>query len=356
MKSENTVDNLLKSYTKDFGGDVIRKGSEIPEHPRIPTGIFAMDLALGGGLPKGKISMLYGKEDSGKSLLLYKIIATHQFLFPKEKCILVDIENNYETSWAEKIGIDVEALTVISPDHAAQASDMVEGLLYADGVGLVAYDSIGAMITQNELESSADKQAVGGASLLIGKMMRKIIVAQSKVSRSNDRHPSFVCVNQVRSKIGGMYANEQHLPGGSTLKYACNCIIQLYGKPVKDSKYHDTIAIKLETDAQIKKYKFPITTPAFKYNIITYPHDGLAVGECYDFNTVSHYLKDLGIMKKAEKGTGYICCNKTYKTVSELKKRYFDEKDFGANIRALITKKVLEKNSIDKPVSEQEKI
>ena len=124
--SENTVDGLLKQFDKQYGEGVVHAGDEVEDFPRFSTGLFSMDLALGGGLPKGHMTQIYGKQDSGKSLLVYKMIATHQQQFPEETCILVDIEDNYETKWAEKIGINVKKLVVLSPEHTAQAIDMIE--------------------------------------------------------------------------------------------------------------------------------------------------------------------------------------------------------------------------------------
>lgn len=352
--SENNSTQLMKQFSKEFGDEVIHTGDQVEEGPRFSTGVFAMDLALGGGLPKGHATQIYGKQDSGKSLLVYSIIAHHQKEFPEEKCVLIDIESNFEKSWAEQIGIDTQAIIIVTPDHVANAIDMIEGLLYAEDVGLIVIDSVGAMMTQNELESSADKMAVGGASLLVSKMMRKITIAQSKIRRLEDRHPSVILINQVRVKIGQMYGDPDHLPGGSALQYAVNCTIRLYGKPVMDKKVHDAIPVKLETTATIKKYKFPITNQAFKYDIITYAHNGYKVGSCYDWNTVSHYLKDLGYLKKARKGAGYTCLGENFKTISELKFKALEDFAFYSHLKSVITQTVLEKNKVlSEPVSKK---
>lgn len=352
--TDNNSAQLMKQFTKEFGDGVIHTGDQVEEGPRYTTGVFAMDLALGGGLPKGHMTQIYGKQDSGKSLLAYSIIANHQKEFPKEKCVLIDIESNFEKTWGEQVGIDTKEIIIVTPEHVANAIDMLEGLLYAEDVGLIVIDSIGAMITQNELESEAAKMAVGGASLLVSKMVRKMIVAQSKIRRTEDRYPSVICINQVRVKIGQMYGDPDHLPGGSALQYAANCTIRLYGKPIMDKKVHDAIPVKLETTAAIKKYKFPITNQAFKYDIITYAHNGYAVGSCYDWNTVSHYLKDLGYLKKARKGAGYTCLGEKFKTISELKFKALVDFEYYSHLKAVITQTVLEKNKVlSEPISKQ---
>lgn len=337
--SENTVDQLVKQYAKSYGEEIVHTGDEVLECPRFSTGILPLDLALGGGLPKGCSIQIFGKQDSGKSLLVYKIIATHQKEFPKEKCILVDIENNYDAVWAKKIGILTKKLFVINPEHIEQTIDIIQGLIHAEDVGLVVVDSVGAMIGQNELESEASKMKVGGNALQVSKMVRKLTVAQSKIRRTEDRYPSVIFINQVRVKIGVVYGSDEHLPGGTALQFMVNCSIRLYGKLIIDKTYHESVPIKIETSATLTKYKFPIVSRNAKYEIITLEHQGNRVGSCYEWGTVSRYLKDLGYLQKAK--TSYTLFDKEYKSIKMIKEKYLTDSKFATKTKDVITQTLL---------------
>ena len=337
--TENTVEQLVKQYAKSYGEEIVHTGDEILECPRFFTGILPLDLALGGGLPKGCSIQIFGKQDSGKSLLVYKIISTHQKEFPKEKCILVDIENNYDAVWAKKIGINTKKLYVINPEHIEQTIDIIEGLIHAEDVGLVVVDSVGAMIGQNELESEASKMKVGGNALQVSKMVRKLTVAQSKIRRTEDRYPSVIFINQVRVKIGVVYGSDEHLPGGTALQFMVNCSIRLYGKLIIDKTFHDSVPVKIETSATLTKYKFPIVSRNAKYDIITLEHQGNKVGSCYEWGTVSRYLKDLGYLQKGK--TNYKLFDKEYKSIKLIKEKYFTDSKFADKTKQVITQTLL---------------
>ena len=337
--SENTVAQLVKQYEKHYGEDVVHTGDEVLECPRFSTGILSLDLALGGGLPKGCSIQIFGKQDSGKSLLVYKIIATHQKEFPKEKCILVDIENNYDAVWAKKIGIDTKKLYVVTPEHIEQTIDIIEGLVHAEDVGLVVVDSVGAMIGQNELESEASKMKVGGNALQVSKMVRKLTVAQSKIRRTEGRYPSVIFINQVRVKIGVIYGSDEHLPGGTALQFAVNCSIRLYGKLIIDKAVNDSVPVKIETSATLTKYKFPIISRNAKYDIFTLEHAGNKVGSSYEWGTASRYLKDLNYLIKS--GNTYWLFDKEYKTIKEIKERFITQIKFSTKVKEVITQTLL---------------
>lgn len=338
--SENTVEQLVKQYTKSYGEDIVHVGDEVLECPRFSTGILPLDLALGGGLPKGCSIQIFGRQDSGKSLLVYKIIATHQQEFPKEKCILIDIENNYDSVWAAKIGIETKKIYIVTPETIEQTIDILEGLVHAENVGLVVVDSVGAMIGQNELESEASKMKVGGNALQVSKMVRKLTVAQSKIRRTEDRYPTVIFINQVRVKIGVIYGSDEHLPGGTALQFAVNCSIRLYGKLIIDKAIHDSVPVKIETSATLTKYKFPIVSRNAKYEIITLEHQGQKVGSCYEWATISRYLKDLGYMEKVK--TKQVLFEQEYSSIQEIKERYLTKPKFAHKVKQVVIKTLLE--------------
>jgi len=238
-------------------------------------------------------------------------------------CVWVDVENNHTPEWAEALGVDTKALIVLTPDYAEQAVDMVEASLHSEDLGLIVVDSLGAMVTMLESESSAEKVQVGGNSLVIGKLARKCTLALSKMKKAN-RFPSLVCINQIRFKIGG-YGNPEHMPGGSTLRHACSLILRLYGKNVIDSKVHSAIPARSEVSCIITKYKFFIAARVAEYKVSLIAHDGHPIGYIHDWPTMVGYLKKGGFLGKADKGSGWVCMGDNYKTLAEIYDRMSEE-------------------------------
>lgn len=198
---KNDVASLVKAFKKDFGEATAITGGQEVDVPRIPTGILHLDIATGGGIPKGRNTIIYGPESSGKTNICLKIIANYQRLYPKETCVFVDIEGTYDVKWAKKLGVDVDSLVRLRPLTAEEAVDMVQAVLLAEDCGLVVVDSLAALITDNEAESEAAKAAVGGASAHIGKMVRKTTQALNKADMQG-RSPTLIYVNQTRFKVG----------------------------------------------------------------------------------------------------------------------------------------------------------
>ena len=152
---------------------------------------------------------------------------------------------------------------------------MVEAFLYAKDVFCVGLDSVAALSTQNEIDSSAEKASVGGASNVIGKMFRKTTVSFNKMRNQGLMPPAFIGINQIRNKIGVMFGDPETMPGGQTMKFLSSLTVRLYGK----NKIEKTISSELpafkETTAVIKKAKVGVTKYNFEYDLCMLPHNGI---------------------------------------------------------------------------------
>ena len=142
QKASLSAASLLTTFQKDMGDGVGSFGGMTVNTDRIPTGLFELDLALAGGFPVGKVSMIYGPESSNKTNIALLAVANHQRLWPKLVCVFVDLENEFAPDWAAKLGVDTTKLIVLRPAYAEQAVDMIEGLLLADDVGLIVLDAV----------------------------------------------------------------------------------------------------------------------------------------------------------------------------------------------------------------------
>ncbi len=333
-----TIKEVLAKYKKSLGDTIGAFGGHEMSMERIPTGIFAFDLATGGGFPKGRCSCIFGPESSNKTNIALMAIASNQKINPKEINVYVAIEP-FDGVWAAKMGVDVEKLLVVYPSFAEEAIDMIEGFLLSEDCGIVVLDSIAAMITVQEADSDATK-ANPGAPLIVGKLVRKTIFALREAEKVG-RAPTLIYINQNRFKIGVMYGNPEEMPGGQAPRFQAALWVRVHGKNVIDSKVHSTLPVLKETNFTIKKFKVPITSASGVFQLVVHPHSNMAIGETADWSTIKAYLNDLGAMVKSPDGKGWLIIHQPYPTQEAFRKKVYEDKTFGRNVRLAIINKVM---------------
>ena len=327
-----TIADFVKAANKKYGDTTMTKGSaKLQDCERIPTSIFPLDLALGGGFPMGAISEVYGPESSGKTNIALKAIATHQKMFPDLKCIFVDVEHAFDGPWAVKMGVNVERLEVISPDNADQIVDMVEGLMGVDDCGLIVVDSIAAMASVSELKKDAGTMQVGGNSIVVGQLIKKAMIAQSAAAK-NDNYPTLICINQIRFKIGVMFGDPETTPGGNALRFYAKLRVRCYGKNEIIKEVSATMPAFKKTSVVVKKWKVPIVAVNCEYLMAMIPHSGLHIGELEDWNTISNFAKNYGLIAKI-KG-GWSLDGKVYPTLTDMKDAVRNNFDLGIALKS----------------------
>lgn len=331
-KTTVRVADLLGQFQKTMGEDVGSFGGTLVNSERIPTGLFPLDLGLGGGFPRGRVSMIYGPESSNKTNIALRAIAMHQILWPDLVCMFFDIENSFDPTWAERLGVQTEKLVVIRPAYGEQIVDMVESSLFADDCGLIVIDSLAALLTTSEAEASAERANVGTSGLLTGKLSRKVTHALAQAEKKS-RSPTVIYINQVRLKVGILYGDPETIPGGNAPRFQCSLIVRVYGKNEMDKQYSSTMPVRKKVTYVVKKWKCPILTASGVFEMIMIPHNGLDVGQCDDFNTVSTYMKALGKFEKGPKDKGWIINGETYQTIQPFKDKLYGDINFGAGIR-----------------------
>jgi recombination protein RecA len=181
--------------------------------PVIPTGSIGLDLALGvGGIPRGRVSEIYGPESSGKTTLTLHIIAEAQKL--GGTCAFIDAEHALDMNYARRLGVNTDELLISQPDFGEQALEIADLLVRSGAVDLVVIDSVAALIPQSELEGNMGETQVGGQARLMSHALRKLTGSIHK-SRT-----AVMFVNQIRMKIGTMgYGNPETTTGGHALKF-----------------------------------------------------------------------------------------------------------------------------------------
>jgi recombination protein RecA len=208
------VDAAILAIEKQFGsGSIMRLGSaEKQQVDTIPTGSIALDLALGvGGVPRGRITEIFGPESSGKTTLCQHVIAEAQR--KGGVAAFIDVEHALDPGYARACGVNVDELLVSQPDTGEQALEITETLIRSGGIDAVVVDSVAALVPRAEIEGEMGDSFVGIQARLMSQALRKLTGA---VSRSNT---SLIFTNQLREKIGVMFGNPETTPGGRALKF-----------------------------------------------------------------------------------------------------------------------------------------
>jgi recombination protein RecA len=208
------VSAAILAIEKQFGaGSIMKLGSrERQAVDSIPTGSIALDLALGvGGIPRGRITEVFGPESSGKTTLCQHVIAEAQR--HGGIAAFIDVEHALDPAYARACGVNVDELLVSQPDTGEQALEITETLIRSGGVDIVVVDSVAALVPRAEIEGEMGDSFVGIQARLMSQALRKLTGA---VSRSNT---SLVFTNQLREKIGVMFGNPETTPGGRALKF-----------------------------------------------------------------------------------------------------------------------------------------
>jgi recombination protein RecA len=208
------VEAAILSIEKQFGrGSIMRLGSsERQAVDFIPTGSIALDLALGvGGIPRGRMTEIFGPESSGKTTLCQHVLAEAQ----KRGGVVafIDVEHALDPGYARACGVNVDDLLVSQPDTGEDALQITETLIRSGGVDCVVLDSVAALVPKAEIEGEIGDSFVGIQARLMSQALRKLAGA---VSRSNT---ALVFTNQLREKIGVMFGNPEVTPGGRALKF-----------------------------------------------------------------------------------------------------------------------------------------
>jgi recombination protein RecA len=205
-----TIDKIEKDFGKGSVMMMNEKSQDVMEV--IPTGSLGLDVALGvGGLPRGRIVEIYGPESSGKTT-----IAIHAIAEAQKKggmCAIIDAEHAFDSSYAKKLGVDVDNLLISQPDYGEQALEIADRLILSGALDVVVIDSVAALVPKGELEGEMGDSKMGLQARLMSQALRKLTATINKTNT--------ICIfiNQLREKIGVMFGNPETTTGGNALKF-----------------------------------------------------------------------------------------------------------------------------------------
>lgn len=254
-KKTEAVRIAMEQITKAYGDGAIMKLGESQANQKIeviPTGCLPIDLALGiGGLPRGRITEIFGPEASGKTTVCLHIIAEAQKM--GGTAAFIDAEHALDSSWAAAIGVDINNLLISQPDNGEQALEIVETLVRSNAVDVIVIDSVAALVPKAEIEGEMGDSMMGVQARLMSQALRKLTGA---ISRSKT---VVIFTNQIRQKIGVMFGNPETTPGGLALKFYASVRIDI--RKIANIKTSDGTSVGSQHRARIIKNK---VSPPFK--------------------------------------------------------------------------------------------
>ena len=252
------IDLAMAQIEKQFGAGSIMKLGEAHkiDVATIPTGSLSLDLALGGGLPQGRIVEIYGPESSGKTTLALHAVAEVQK--SGGTAAFIDAEHALDPEYAARIGINLDTLLISQPDTGEQALEIVETLVRSSAVDIVVVDSVAALVPRAEIEGDMGDAHVGLQARLMSQALRKLtgVISKSKTT--------VVFINQLRLKIGVMFGNPEITAGGQALKYYASVRMDIRGsEQIKDGdqsigKHVKVKIVKNKVAAPFKVAEFDI--------------------------------------------------------------------------------------------------
>ncbi len=253
-EKQKVLESTLKTIEKKFGTGAIMRLGEAPRQKVdvIPTGSLALDVALGiGGIPRGRITEIYGPESGGKTTLALHVIAQAQR--QGGVAAFIDAEHALDPNYARALGVDTDDLLISQPDTGEQALEIAELLVRSGAVDVIVVDSVAALVPAAEIEGEMGDAHVGLQARLMSQALRKLT---AMLAKSNT---AAIFINQLREKVGIMYGNPETTPGGRALKFYASVRLDVrrVGQPIKkkDTPIGNRVKVKVTKNKLAPPFK-----------------------------------------------------------------------------------------------------
>lgn len=298
MVIQGELQATIKDIEKEFGINTIMAASDVDQPDRISTGVFILDLALLGGIPFNRCSMVVGERHAGKSTIANLVAASAQVMYPDQIPVIVDVEGTFDAVWAGKLGVNLDNLLIAKCESGEMAIDVTDAVVGSRETSLVIIDSIAAVVPMKELDTSAEDQFIGLQARLMGNLIRKVTNGLVR-ERKRNHNVTILFINQFRSKIGGWigHGDPRSIPGGRAVEFCTSVQFEIKNK---ENKNNDSRGIEAVTTNEhsfiIKKNKLNNGPRSGEFVLIRQDDEktGLREGQVDDGITLLAYAKKMG--------------------------------------------------------------
>ena len=286
MDKKEALAQAMKQIEKDFGkGSIMRLGDDSGRRDvkAVSTGILPLDVALGiGGLPRGRITEIYGPESGGKTTVALHMIASVQS--QGGTAAFIDAEHALDPVYAKRLGVDVDNLLLAQPDTGEQGLDIAETLIRSAAIDIVVIDSVAALVPKSEIDGEMGDASVGLHARMMSKAMRKLAGVISKTDTIA------VFINQIREKVGVMFGNPETTTGGRALKFYSSVRLEVRkGEPLKQGT--EVVGNRVKIKVAKNKVAPPFRTAEFD---LIYGEGYLRVGSILDMGVTFEIVNKAG--------------------------------------------------------------
>ncbi len=331
---EDTISSIEKTYGK---GSIMKLGDGVIAHVEaIPTGALSLDYALGiGGIPRGRVTEIYGPESSGKTTLCLHVIAEAQKL--GGLAAFIDAEHALDVNYAKRLGVDTANLLISQPDFGEQALEITDTLVRSNAIDIVVIDSVAALVPRSEIEGEMGDATMAVQARLMSQALRKLTGAISKSKTA------VVFINQLRSKIGIMFGNPETTTGGNALKFYASLRLDIRRiAAIKDG----TDVIGNRTKVKIVKSKVAPPFKEVEFDILY--NEGISkTGDLIDLAT------NFGILKKS--GSWFTYGEDRFQGRDQVKQKLIENPDMykslEKDVKAKLGMEVKEENKAEEKTS-----
>lgn len=338
--------DLVKKVKKKYGANLVRTAADarVSKDRRIPTGIFMLDYALGGGFAGGGSNIIWGHKSTGKTAICTRTVGNFQrmcaacFTYPDDsgKCeckkgprdpiiAYENVEGSWDSAWAAMNGLDENKMILSTPEFAEQALDIAEAHLRSGEVDLVVIDSIAFLTPAKEIEESTGKALQAEQARVVGRAVRKFNAAINYCGNRWNRRPTVIYTNQVREKLGVMFGSPETTPGGYAPGFAASTEVRTYGgKYLMDEVTRQPIHVDMKF--KVDKNKVSGAKIEGEWRLMLTDTETRVKGEVADEEDLTDTGARVGLVTGS--GSSWECLGEKYRGKSKVTERLLKDREF----------------------------